>query len=93
MAKLGHTRLDFVKLDIEGSEYCVVADIVSKRILPDQLCIEFHHGLFGYTAEDTKMAVALLHGVGYLLHYVSMNGHEYGFHLAKNTDGSIVDQS
>lgn len=82
MNRLGHNRIDFLKMDIEGSEYPALADMVTKEILPDQLCIEFHHRMFGYTVEDTRKAVALLQRAGYVLHYVSPSGREYGFHLS-----------
>ena len=83
MNRLGHSRIDLLKMDIEGSEYPALADMMAKKILPDQLCIEFHHRMFGYTDEDTRKAVALLQRVGYILHYVSPGGHEYGFHLGE----------
>jgi len=79
--RLGHRRIDFLKMDIEGSEYAAVVDMITKKILPDQLCIEFHHRMFGYTDEDTQKTVALLQRAGYVLHYVSLSGREYGFHL------------
>lgn len=81
MTRLGHSHIHFLKMDIEGSEYPALADMMTKKILPDQLCIEFHHRMFGYTDEDTQNAVALLQRAGYVLHYVSPSGHEYGFHL------------
>lgn len=81
MAGLGHSRIDFLKMDIEGSEYPVIVDMVKKEIFPQQLCIEFHHGIHSYSQEDTRAAVALLQRTGYVLHYVSDGGHEYGFHF------------
>lgn len=80
MAQLGHTRIDYLKMDIEGSEYEVIADMVAKTIAPAQLCIEFHHGMHGYSDDDTRLAVERLRGLGYRLHYVADAGREYGFH-------------
>lgn len=81
MERLGHNHVDLLKMDIEGSEYEVLPDILRKQILPRQLCVEFHHGMYGCTKRDTIDAVKALRSAGYLLHYVSRVGREYGFHL------------
>lgn len=80
MRDLKHKEIDFLKMDIEGSEYLVINDMIAKKILPSQICVEFHHGMFGYTNDDTLEAVTKLRGAGYKLHYVSPSGREYGFH-------------
>ncbi len=41
MAELGHTRLNLLKIDIEGAEYQVIESIVADRIEVDILCVEF----------------------------------------------------
>ena len=43
MRDLGHERLDVLKMDIEGAEYEVVADVLASGIDIGQLLIEFHH--------------------------------------------------
>lgn len=80
MRELGHTHVDYLKMDIEGSEYEVITDLVFKGITPGQLCIEFHHGMYGYTEDDTCTAVDQLKSVGYVIHFISDAGREYGFH-------------
>lgn len=75
-------NLDFVKMDVEGSEYDAIPEMLRSGPLPRQLCIEFHHNMFGYTGEDTRAAVSLLREAGYELYYVSSTGHEYGFVLS-----------
>lgn len=42
MERLGHDRIDILKMDIEGSEYQVLDDILNDKIEINQLCIEFH---------------------------------------------------
>lgn len=79
MTQIGDKQIDLLKMDIEGSEYPVIDDLIAKQILPRQLCIEFHHGMFGYTDEQTIEAVSKLKRVGYKIYYVSDLGHEYGF--------------
>lgn len=83
MSQLGDFTLDYLKMDIEGAEYPVVYDMIKKSILPTQLCIEFHHGKFGFTAGETREAVSALQSVGYRIFYVSTSGREYGFKLNK----------
>lgn len=79
MARIGLTRVDALKMDIEGFEYGVVDALVAGTILPPQLLIEFHHGMYTYTAADTNRAVERLRAIGYRIFYVSSGGHEYGF--------------
>lgn len=80
MRDLRHRQIDFLKMDIEGSEYQVINDMIAKNIFPSQICVEFHHGMFGYTNNDTLNAVTKLRGTGYKIYYVSPSGREYGFH-------------
>lgn len=80
MNRFGHSTIDFLKVDIEGSEYLVIEDMIAKSIFPLQFCVEFHHDMYGYSKGDTKRAVDLLLGCGYRIHYVSASGREYGFH-------------
>jgi hypothetical protein len=46
MQQNGHTHIDLLKLDIEGSEYGVIDDLLRRRIPVRQLCADFD---FGYT--------------------------------------------
>jgi FkbM family methyltransferase len=89
MLDIGHSSIDLLKMDIEGSEYVVIADMVAKGIFPKQLCIEFHHGMFGYEKKQTQTAVNALRKAGYRIHHVSASGREYGFHInsAERSDG------
>lgn len=41
MARLGHDRIDLLKIDIEGSWDIVIADLAERRIAPKVLCVEF----------------------------------------------------
>ncbi len=41
MRELGHTRLDLLKMDIEGAEYAVLDAMLATDIRPKVLCIEF----------------------------------------------------
>lgn len=43
MKKLGHSSLDVLKMDIEGSEYAVLTDIINENIDINQITLEFHN--------------------------------------------------
>lgn len=72
-------KIDLLKMDIEGSEYDALPDMIAKGILPTQLCVEFHHGMFGYSNAHTNAAVDALRDAGYKLYFVSKAGREYAF--------------
>jgi len=42
MKQLEHKDIDLLKLDIEGSEYSVLENILKEKIYPKQMSIEFH---------------------------------------------------
>jgi len=78
---LGAGRVDVLKLDIEGAEYGVLADLLreSSAIYPDQLALEFHHFYPEFGIRATRDAVSLLRRSGYRLCWVSPSQHELLF--------------
>lgn len=71
---------DILKMDIEGFEYDVIADILKGDIRPKQLLVEFHHNIYPeFGKSHTREAVNILRKAGYKIFYVSSTGHEYGF--------------
>ena len=79
MQRLNHQRIDVLKMDVEGAEYAVIDTLSEQGFLPQQLMIEFHHGMYGYRPADTKKALATLCKLGYRRYYVSETGRELGF--------------
>lgn len=79
MADLGHTRIDALKIDIEGFEYGVIEDILAGSVRPAQWLIEFHHAMMHFTTEQTRRAVNQLRQAGYQLFAISNVGREYAF--------------
>ncbi|HYF62785.1 MAG TPA: FkbM family methyltransferase [Herpetosiphonaceae bacterium] len=77
MAERGHDRIDLLKMDIEGAEYAVLADIAGLPI--GQILVEFHHRFKDVGVARTRAAVALLRERGYRLFAVSPSGEEYSF--------------
>ena len=78
-SELGHKRLDVLKIDIEGGEYALLDDVLSGAPQVDQLLIEFHHGMNGWTLTDTKSAIQKLQAAEFELFHVSRRGLEFSF--------------
>ena len=79
MQQQGHYTIDVLKLDIEGFEYKVIDDILASQIPIRQFLVEFHHGMYGFTKEETEQAIAKLTDAGYQLFFASDVGREFSF--------------
>ena len=77
VAMLGLPPADVVKMDIEGAEYAVLADLLAGSHRPDQILVEFHHRWREVGARRTREALALLARHGYRIADVSPSGLEY----------------
>lgn len=75
----GHSEIDVLKMDIEGSEYEVIENIVSKAYKIKQLLIEFHHFNPNIKPVHTLQAIHLLKKAGYRIFSISESGHEVSF--------------
>ena len=79
MAELGHTRIDILKMDIEGAEYDVIQDIIESRLEINQILIEFHHRFDNVGINKSKTAIEQLKKSGYKIFDVSFTGEEISF--------------
>lgn len=81
MHKLGHTRVDILKIDIEGAEYGIIDDIVRLENSIGQVLIEFHHRMLPLpeSLDLTRQAVSKLSDAGFKLFHTSPRGLEYCF--------------
>ena len=79
MATLGHDSVDIIKLDIEGAEYEVLEDLLSEKIRPRHLLVEFHHRFPGIGKSMTTDIVRQLQLNGYRILFVSATGREVSF--------------
>jgi len=70
MRRLGHARIDILKIDIEGEEYAVIEDLVKERIPVQQILIEFHHRLSSIGTGKTRRVLSLLHEYGMRICYI-----------------------
>jgi FkbM family methyltransferase len=75
---LGHDHIDLLKIDIEGSEYDVLDDIVTESARIDQLVVEFHHR-WSRSPSRTEQAISRIEECGLRLFHVSARGLEYSF--------------
>jgi FkbM family methyltransferase len=71
----GHDHIDVLKVDIEGSEYDVLSDMLASDIRPSQILVEYHDRLFGRRSPSrTRQSLAELRAAGYRIFYVSSSG-------------------
>lgn len=83
--RLGHDRVDVLKLDIEGGEYGVLDDLLAGGPPVAQLLVEFHHGERAHRGAPaipfaaTARAVAQLRAAGFRVLDISARGLEFTF--------------
>ncbi|HXM22017.1 MAG TPA: FkbM family methyltransferase [Terriglobales bacterium] len=81
MKMLGHSEIDLLKMDIEGAEYDVLADLLACKIRPQQILVEFHHRWPEVGSKKTRAAIRALNCAGYRIFHVSPSGEEYSFRI------------
>lgn len=79
MLENGHTYIDLLKMDIEGSEYAVIDNILKDKIEIKQICVEVHHRFEGIGIAKTKDLVRKLNENGYYIVAISDTKEEYTF--------------
>jgi FkbM family methyltransferase len=77
--KLGHDRIDLLKMDIEGAEYEVLDGLLESPVLPSQLLVEFHHRFVEEGLRRTYDVIERLRGVRYRIVAISEIGREISF--------------
>jgi hypothetical protein len=60
MQQLGDTAIDLLKMDIEGAEYAVIRDIVTMKLLPRVLLVEFDEA---HTPMDSDANTRIKHHI------------------------------
>jgi FkbM family methyltransferase len=78
MAAFGHSKVDILKLDIEGAEYPVLRDILESRLHIDQILVEFHPSVGVARFEQARAAIRALNDHRYRL-FSTRNGTDYSF--------------
>ena len=77
--ELKHTKVDILKMDIEGSEYEVLDGILNSQVPIQQILIEFHHRFSKTYVQKTKTAIEKLNDNGYKIFSISPTREEYSF--------------
>ncbi len=77
MARLGHRRIDLLKIDIEGGEYDVLDNMLAERIPVSQLLVEFHHGYATIPLSRTVDALEALSDAGFSCFNISARTYEF----------------
>ena len=79
MNQLGHEYIDILKMDIEGSEFSAIKNILSAGIEFKELCVEVHNRMFDNGTEMLKEMISLLKKHGYKIVSLSSNCEEITF--------------
>jgi len=77
--ELHHNKIDVLKMDIEGSEYEAIDDILSSGVEICQLLIEVHHRFGQIKKVQTLELIRKLNCAGYKIAAISANREEYTF--------------
>ncbi len=77
MHMLNHTRVDLLKMDIEGCEYSVIETLIAASDVPSQLLVEYHHRALRMGVARTMLTHQLLTRRGYRLFFMSDLGDEF----------------
>lgn len=70
---------DILKIDIEGSEYKVLKNILHEKIFPSQICVEFHNHFFKEGNFWFAETLDILKKNKYKIGAISQSGNEYLF--------------
>lgn len=79
MEKNHHEQIDLLKMDIEGSEYAVLDDLIKENIPVTQICVEFHHRFEGIGLQKTQKAIKSINKNGFDIVAISDSREEYTF--------------
>jgi len=79
MERLGHKHLDVLKIDIEGSEFEAIPDILTSGCSFDQLLVEIHYHYPTRSFKEGLELIETLRRAGYVCFYISDRGYEFGF--------------
>ncbi|NQD71002.1 FkbM family methyltransferase [Sphingobacterium shayense] len=79
IVETGHQEIDVLKMDIEGSEYVVMEDILKSNIPIKQILLETHERFFIDGKTKGRMLFALMEKYGYKIFAISDTYQEISF--------------
>lgn len=82
--------IDILKMDIEGSEFDVLPEVLKLSPLPGQLLVEFHHNMRGLTVRQTRDAIEAIRRHQYHPFSISDTGREISFAHERILDESLA---
>jgi FkbM family methyltransferase len=88
LRKQGIEEISLLKIDIEGFEYEVLPDLIGAGFRPDQIAVEFHHFMPGFSRRETFEVVSLLYSADYRL--AAKSRQDYLFTRAKRGPETIL---
>ncbi len=86
MDRLGHARIDVLKIDIEGGEYDVIDSMLADDVPVSQLLVEYHHAYATSPLSRTVASLRALTAAGYSCFNISPRTYEFSLVRNKVTD-------
>lgn len=83
--------VELLKMDIEGSEYGVIEDILEKNVKINQIILEFHHWIKGLSLLKTINAIRNLRKAGYVLVYKNIDDYTFVKKELLNSDKALKE--
>jgi FkbM family methyltransferase len=77
--EFGHRAIDLIKMDIEGSEYDIIDDILESDVVIPQILMEVHTRFKGNGVAKTKNLIKKMNTAGYKIAAISPSGIELTF--------------
>lgn len=75
----GHTHIDLLKMDIEGSEFKVIERLRDCNVTIDQVCLELHDRFFDDGLKKLEKCLSTMRGMGFILISISYSEQELTF--------------
>jgi hypothetical protein len=90
MNRYGHKQIDMLKMDIEGSEFEVIEDILQKQISIKYICLEYHRIGKNPIAKIQESINKLINS-NYICIYANTKTMVFGF-LRKDVYRNLLDK-
>ena len=78
-SRLGHERIDVLKMDIEGAEMEALPDVLQSGLPVGQLLVEFHYNYPAISFRDTVALMQSIREHGFRILWISERGYEFSF--------------
>jgi hypothetical protein len=79
LRRLGHRHLDVLKLDVEGSEFEAIPDLIDSGVSVDQLLVEIHYQFRSRSFRLGLDLIQQLKAYGMQCIHISPPGFEFSF--------------